>query len=254
MKIKLIDRIGEIATNSEGLKMWIKEYRGALDLDIEFENGYIIKNQCYSNFKKGQIKNPYYRSVYGVGYLGEGKYLATIDGKHTNQYKEWIGIFVRCYNEKKLKKNITYEDCVIHEEWHNFQNFAKWYDDNYYEINDEKMHIDKDILFKGNKVYSPETCVFVPQNINKLFTKRQNYRGKYPIGVSFNKNNDSFVARVNKNKKSIFLGCYDIPEKAFEVYKTEKEKCIKEIADEYKSKIPQKLYDALYKYKVEIID
>ena len=62
-------------------------------------------------------------------------------------------------------------DCSVYEGWHNFQNFAKWYEDNYYEIEEEQMHLDKDILVKGNKVYSPDTCVFVPETINGLFVK-----------------------------------------------------------------------------------
>ena len=121
------------------------------------------------------------------------------------------------------------------------------------------MCLDKDILVKGNKVYSPETCIFVPKTINSLFTKRQNDRGESVIGTSLTQNGKyrAYCSLINpKTGKSKYehLGCYETQEKAFEVYKYYKERNIKEVADYYKDKIPQKLYDALYNYEVEITD
>lgn len=252
--IKIDDRNGEIALSNEGLKMLIKEYRKYSDVDIEFENGYFVKNQTYGNFQKGNIKNPYHPSVCGVGYIGEGKYRVWKFGKNTIQYNMWRSMLCRCYDEKIHKNRLTYLDCKVCEEWYNFQIFSEWFDNNYYEIENEKMALDKDILIKWNKVYSPKTCVFVPETINVLFTKRQNYRGDYPIGVSFDGKTNKFKSKVSEYGKIINLGYFDTTKEAFEKYKREKEKHIKEVADEYKFKIPQKLYDALYKYEVEITD
>ena len=120
------------------------------------------------------------------------------------------------------------------------------------------MDLDKDILVKGNKIYSPETCMFVPQNINKLFTKSNKIRGKYPIGVYFNKNANKFKAQCrifyNGKTQQESLGLYNTIEDAFNAYKQFKEANIKQMADEYKGKIPDKLYEAMYDYKVEITD
>ena len=196
--------------------------------------------------------------IYDIGYYGEGKYKARKNNNEmTIQYRYWFNMIQRCYSEKELNRNKTYENVTVCEEWHNFQNFAKWFDDNYYEVDGERMNLDKDILIKGNKIYSPETCVFVPQRINVIFTKRQNGRGSLPIGVRYM--NKKFQARCNvkyKNEKSksVNLGTYDNVYEAFNEYKKFKEKYIKEVADEYKSKIPKKLYDALYIYEVEITD
>ena len=127
---------------------------------------------------------------------------------------------------------------------------------NYYEIPNENMQLDKDILIKDNKIYSPKTCIFVPQRINKLFTKRQNDRGLCPIGVTERKNNKykKFESRCSiGNGKRISLGYFYTKEEAFKAYKEYKEKYIRQIADEYKSKypnFPQKLYDAMYNYQV----
>ena len=141
------------------------------------------------------------------------------------------------------------------EEWKNFQNFAKWVEDNYYECNGEKMCIDKDILVKGNKIYSPSTCIFVPKSINSLFISGKTTRGGLPIGVSISKSTGKFRASCgNSHNESIYLGCYNTPQEAFNVYKNFKEMVVKQIADEYKPYIPKKLYDAMYNYEVEITD
>lgn len=255
-----IDRTGEENINNFGSKMVIVEYRMNRDIDVYFpEYNWTAKNKAYRNFKKGEIKCPYEPSVYGVGYIGEGKYKCKENGKTTRVYKTWHGILERCYDNKCHEKHPTYIDCKVSEEWHNFQNFAKWYEDNYYEIEGQKMHLDKDILVKGNKIYSTETCIFVPHTINLLFTKRQNYRGESVIGTSLTKNGKYQVKchlinlKTGKSKQKN-LGYYNTQEKAFEVYKYYKEKNIKQVADYYREQIPEILYNILYNYEVEIDD
>ena len=164
----------------------------------------------------------------------------------------------RCYSDECQKKHPTYKDCTVCEEWHNYSDFKEWFDNNYYEIEGERMALDKDILVKGNKIYSPNTCVFVPQNINTLFIKSNKTRGKYPIGVYFRKDKNKYQAQCrivyNGKTQQEFLGLYNTIEDAFKVYKQFKENCIKQVADEYKDKIPNNLYKAMYNYKVEITD
>lgn len=171
----------------------------------------------------------------------------------------------RCYDEKRLIKQPSYKNCIVCEEWHNFQNFAKWYEENYYNIEDEIMCLDKDILCHNlklkNKIYSPKTCLIVPQRINVLFVGiKNNIKDKYDCGKNFDKRRKKFRARCNinkTNKNEASLGYYDNPEEAFEAYKTFKESYIKQVADEYKSKypqFPQRLYEAMYSYQVEITD
>ena len=256
-----IDRTGEINYNNFGSKIIIKEYRDCIDIDVYFpEYNWTAENVQYGNFKKGNVKCPYEKRVFGIGYIGEDKYKAYENGKATKCYQTWKGMLERCYDDKLHKKEPTYKNCEVCKEWYNFQNFAKWYYNNYYEIEGQKIHLDKDILCKGNKIYSPENCIFVPNNINVLFTKSDKSRGNYPIGVHYNKQNKKFVAQCNiydyeENKtKKKYLGLYDTVEKAFEVYKEFKERYIKQVADYYKEQIPDKLYNALYDYKIEITD
>ena len=192
--------------------------------------------------------------VYNMGYLGLEK--CKENGVHIKSYEVWHEMLKRCYSKNLHKKRPTYIGCTTYEEWLCYDNFKKWYDENFYQIGNETMCLDKDILIKGNKIYSPETCIFVPQNINVLFTKTNAKRGKYPIGVYYKKGNKSYVAQLQDNirNKNIHLGYFKSELKAFNVYKIAKEKYIKEIADMYKYKIPEKLYNAMYKYQVEITD
>jgi hypothetical protein len=255
-----IDRTGERGINNFGSKMIIVEYRTNRDIDVYFpEYNWTAKNRRYDNFKKGKISCPYERKVYEVGYPGEGEYKVKENGKNTRVYDTWHNMLYRCYDSKYHKKQPTYTNCEVDEDWLNFQNFAKWYYDNYYEVKDEIMHLDKDILVKHNKIYSPDTCVFVPQKINGLFIKRDKSRGESVIGTSSLKNGKYIVhcSMINPEtgeSKGKHLGIYETQDKAFEVYKYYKEKNIKEVADYYKDLIPIKLYDALYNYEVEITD
>ena len=165
----------------------------------------------------------------------------------------------RCYSEKYQEKNATYKDCEVCEEWHNFQNFAKWYENNYYEIKGEKMCLDKDILVKHNKIYSPENCIFVPEKINSLFVKSDKSRGESCIGTSPLESGRyrvrcSLINPETGKSKYEHLGYYDTQEKGFRVYKYYKEKNIKQVADYYFGRIPKRLYDGMYSYEVEIND
>jgi len=244
---KITNRVGETSKNAYSSVMKITKYNTINDIEVTFDNGFVT-HSYYDDFKKGSISNPLDKTCCNIGYFGVGKY----DSKN-KAYSIWRGIIERCYDEKSLKKYTTYIGCSVCDEWHNYQNFAKWFENNYYEIKGQEMHIDKDILFKENKIYSPETCVFVPKEINVLFVRNNKRRGIYPIGVYLSINGERYVAHCY-NKKPTYLGTYDTPEEAFEAYKDYKEDVIKGIADKYYGLIPDKLYKAMYDYVVEITD
>ena len=255
------DRLHETQLNKYGRLMKIIEYNDSTNLVVEFEDGYTEKTR-YDCFKRGAVLHPLDKFVLGIGYKGEGKYKITENNQQTFLYTEWHSMLARCYNpsQQKRDKTSSYEHCEVCEEWHNFQNFAKWYEDNYYEIRGEKMRLDKDILNKNNKVYSPENCVIVPERINLLFCYRKKNRGECPVGVRKRKEcKSSYRATINitnsqGQSRSIALGSYKTPEEAFYAYKQAKEQHIKLVAEEYKDKIPKKLYDAMHRYVVEIND
>ena len=249
--MKLIDRNGETKISKGGNLMTIINYTNSKNIDVLFpDTGYIATNRDYKEFSVGILKDMYEKTVWGVGYLGGGKYKSGGSKKHVT----WRHMLERCYDLKAQEKQPTYIDCTVCEEWHNYQIFAEWYDNNYYEVEGELIHLDKDILFKGNKIYSPSTCIFVPRDINSLFTKTNAKRGEFPIGVTWHEKTGKYQAGCNNNGELIYLGLHFTPEEAFNAYKIYKEVLIKQIADKYRDKIPKELYSALYKYEVEIND
>jgi len=248
-----LDRVGEKGTSNQGYSLEIVAYRHSADIDVLVDRKYIQKGVRYTNFKGGRIANMYHKSVLGVGYLGVGAYVRYADGVETAAYISWKGMLERCYNEKFLRERPSYMGCLVCDEWHNFQVYANWHEKNYYTVDNEPMDLDKDILVKGNKIYSPTTCVFVPRRINSLVVTNKLQRGDLPIGVVKTKRN-RYVARMGYLTERKSLGTFDTPEEAFLAYKTAKEAYIKQVADEYKDKIPKKLYDALYAYTIEITD
>jgi hypothetical protein len=244
------NRLGEKYKTNQKYETEIIEYFGATNCTIKFndERDTILYKVSYARVKVGTVINPYHTSVLGIGYLGQGVYKAKIKGKTTKAYSTWGKVLERCYKEKLRKKYPTYKDVIVCEEWHNFQNFAKWF----YKNRIDSFVLDKDIICKHCKIYSPETCAFIPQELNKLFTKRENLRGKYSIGVR--KLGDRFQARLSKTDSTAYLGCFDTEIEAFEAYKIAKEEWIQELADKWKPWIKIKIYEAMYNYKVEITD
>ena len=238
--------------NKYGTLMKVIEYNSKNDILVEFQDNhkYVVHTNI-QRFRQGRDGNPFDKTVYGKGYLGVGEYQGSIEGVQTSQYKEWRGMLTRCYSNEYHKSYPTYINTQVCEEWLNFQNFAKWYEDNYYEVDNQTMHLDKDIITKGNKLYCPDKCVFVPHELNLLFTKNDSKRGQYLIGVYYDKRRHKFKSACRRYGKKVGLGSFDSEEEAFYAYKEFKEETIRLMAEEYKDKIPMKLYNGLMSYKVE---
>jgi hypothetical protein len=190
-------------------------------------------------------KDRYTRRVVNIGYLGEGQHKATNENK---AYVFWKNMIHRCYSDNTQLRQPTYYGCSVVEEWHNLQVFCDWYYLNYI----EDFVIDKDLLIKGNKIYGPDTCCFIPQEINNLLTDSKYVRGEYPIGVR--KQSKRFQAYISINKKVTIIGTFDTIEEAFENYCIHKEKRIKEVANKWKDKLKIDVYEKILQYKKLITD
>ncbi len=239
--------------------MKIVDYINSGKVVVEFQDEYKFRTETiYANFKNGCIKNPFFPSVYGVGITGN-KYPRSVNKKMTKEYDTWIHILQRCFDDRLKEKQPSYVDKECCEEWLYFPNFYEWLHDqpNFDKwLNGKRWAIDKDILIKRNKLYSPNTCCLVPQNVNCVFLKREADRGKYPIGVT--EGEFGFEAKCHNpfTNRSEELGCYATPERAFEAYKRYKEDIVKQVAkQEYdKENITKECYEAMMNYEVEITD
>lgn len=184
-------------------------------------------------------------------YNSRRQYRTSVQGKILHPYECWSGIFDRCYDS--VNKNPTYYDCEVHDDWIDYQDFCDWYYTQKYV--ESGWHIDKDILVKGNKIYSAEFCRFVPREINNLFTLRRRDRGDTPVGVCFHPRLNRYEARTSDGDgKLLYLGLYSSAEEAFLVSKEAKETRIKLIADKYKGRIDPEIYEALTNWQITMED
>ena len=247
------DCVGKVCKSKSSGDFEIVKYNNVRNVEIQFINTGYRKVAEMKEVRNGGIKDPYAPSVYGFGVLGT-KYLASINGVQTKEYKLWCCMLVRCYSDSFKKKQPTYEGCEVSENFKSYEYFYEWCNKQV-GFGNKDWYLDKDLLIKGNKVYSENTCVFLPKEINSLLTKREALRGENLIGVSWSKTNKAFVAMVNKNKgKSEHLGYFKTEIEAFKAYKEAKEAFIKEQANKWKSQIDPRAYNALMNYQVEITD
>lgn len=199
----------------------------------------------------GIVKDRLSKSVYGVGILGNT--VTKVNGKPTKVYEVWGSMLQRCYSDVYQKKQKSYIGCTVSDNFKNFEFFSEWFCK---QIGSDKedWDLDKDVLFKGNKVYSEETCVLLPRSLNIVLVKRVVSIGCSPIGVTNLSGCSKYIARLKVNGKKKHLGTYDTAEEAFFVYKQAKEDYIKVLAVKWKDQIDPRAYEALMNYQVEITD
>ena len=247
------DCLGKVCKSKSSGDFKILKYNGSRDVVIQFlKTGFetVTRLDCIRN---GNVKDPYFPSVYGVGILGT-KYQSKVSGVHTKEYMLWHNMLKRCYSDALKKKYPTYEGCEASDNFNSYEYFYEWCHKQI-GFGNQDWHLDKDLLIKGNKVYSEDDCVFIPKEINILLTKSDKIRGKHPIGVSWHERDKAFMAVVSKNKgKPEWLGYFNTELEAFNAYKTAKEAFFKEQAEKWKGKIDDRAYEALMNYTVEITD
>lgn len=221
---------------------------------VRFQDGY-EKEFHYSAIYRGEMKNPYHPSVYGVGYVGEGSHIVGSGEKVSREYRVWKSMLCRCYYGYYQAARPTYIGCSVAQEWHNFQNFADWYTShrNY----SKGYDLDKDLKFLGNKVYSNETCDLVPSFINTLLTDCRARRGEYSVGVKMCKSSYKYLATCqltleNGDTISKHLGSFVTEQEAFFAYKKAKEENVKRVAEMYRDEICIEVYNSLMKWSVPI--
>ena len=247
------DCVGKVCKSKSSGDFKILKYNDNRNVDIQFINTGFETSVQLGNIKSGKVKDQRSPSVFGVGILGT-KYPPSEGGRNTKGYALWCHMLERCYSNTYKKKQPTYEGCEVSENFKYYEYFYEWCNEQI-GFGNEGWQLDKDLLTKGNKVYSETTCVFLPNEINSLLTKRTSLRGNHLIGVYWHKTANAFKAQVNKGKgKREHLGYFNTEIEAFNSYKQAKESFIKEQAEKWKGKIDERAYEALMNYTVEITD
>ena len=184
---------------------------------------------------------------FGVNDLKDGKRKSR---EHRIIYLYWKRMIRRCYSGKELTNKTSYKDVQVCKAWRYFSSFYNWALDKYV----EGFHLDKDLLVKGNKVYSPTTCCFLPVEINSFICLNKKKRGELPIGVVYRKDTKKYIAQIYIDNKNKYIGDFLNIEDAFNAYKIEKEKQAKVLAERWKGFISKEVYDALCNYNINVDD
>jgi len=180
----------------------------------------------------GKLSISMRKPIFGIG-INDADYVttATIDGKQVKcpAYQVWYSMLTRCYSQKHKIHRPTYTGCSVASEWFKFSAFAAWFESN----SIEGYALDKDIISKGNHVYSPETCMFIPNAINSLLICSESNNGVYPVGVYCSKNASKFVAMVRVDCNREYLGLFETATEARVAYIKAKNEEIKRKCKQY---------------------
>ena len=212
------DCIGKVCKSLNSGDFKIVKYNDSRNVEIQFLNtGYEATVELVQ-VKRGEVKDRYVPSVYGVGMVGN-KYPIKVNDVQTKEYGLWISMLRRCYSDNSKNKNPTYEGCEVSDKFKSYEYFYEWCNQQI-GFGVKGFELDKDLLVKGNKVYSEDMCVFLPHEINTLLIKCTASRGKHPIGVCWSNTNRAFIAQVGKNRgKQEHLGYFKTEIEAFNAYK-----------------------------------
>lgn len=233
-------KVGTLFPTNEGSLAVVVGYKNNRSVTVRFEQGNVSVVRL-DHLRSGGVKNPMHRSVCGIGFTGIGKHKSKEGGKNSAVYTVWNGMMQRCYSPVYQAKFPTYKGCTVHPDWHNFQLFAEWFFADKYRL--DGWHLDKDIIINGNKVYSADTCCFIPPHLNSLLLDCKASRGGLPQGVS--RHGYRYQASIANFGEQIYLGLYDCPFAASESYKKAKLTHIKEVAASYIGDVDQRAIDSL---------
>jgi len=231
------------------------KYTNNRKITVKFLDTSYVRDVRLVDLQRGEVRDYAVPSVYNVGVFDMHDFK---NETKTQEYSLWSGVLERCYSKINSKYLKNYKDCEASECFKYYSKFKKWCNTQVgFNSKDDKgnsFHLDKDILIKGNKIYSEDTCCFVPQEINCLFINSKSARGDNPVGVHQKNRNEKFGATCSIGGCQKFLGYYSTTEEAFQAYKETKEAYIKEVANKWKDQIDSRVYEALMNWSIEITD
>lgn len=219
----------------------ILDYVSSSEIKIAFEDGTeLITNS--SNVRTGKVRNPNYRSIHGIGFVGQGIYPTSINRQNTKEYNAWRNMFDRCYSEKELLKSPRRIGSQVIEEWHSFQNFARWCNEQpSWGLKD--WALDKDLLVKDNVNYGPDVCCFLPIRLNTILHIADGIPCVKQLATCW-------AVQIRELDGSYgYSGSYASEAEAIIAYKNKREKIVQTLAEQVKESLQPKVYSALISWE-----
>lgn len=223
---------------------------GSLDVGIQYLDRFSHERsvQCAA-LSSGRHRNPYHPTCFGAGFLGVGRFASGGGRFSVPEHATWTRMLQRCYSGGYQSAQPTYAGCSVTDEWLDYQKFAEW-------LTSQPawgmpgFELDKDLIFLGNKIYSPDACSLVPGAINCLISTRAR-KGSSPLGACFNKEKGKYTAFcMDGDGNNKYLGAFADAVEAFSVYKSYKERVIKMVAERFRAQIDPRVFHTLMNYEV----
>lgn len=235
VKIVTFAKVGLRFQNKAGRWCEIIEVKGWSDVVVRFDDTGTIKSFQADSLKRGTFFDPYYKTYWGFGYIGEGKYTGK---SHKSAFNTWMHMVERCYDtESKYYPLYGGVGVKVSQEWSNFQVFAEWFEKHKV----VGWHMDKDFIEPSSKLYSEDTCVFLPPEVNSLFTGY--HFGLKEMGVGLTKSG-SWYSACTINGKQKYLGVSKTWLEAKTKYLVEKRKIVDKLLSKYA--LPKPVVNTMY--------
>lgn len=233
--------IGTVFTNKVGDEYFIIKYEDSKSVTVMFNDGYYKTTQM-SNIRRGRVKNPFSEKSKFHGF-GITDVAIGVDGVRNKYARLWESMITRVYS----KRDKAYVGVKISEDWSLLSNFLrdianfKGYD----KVLSDKWVLDKDILSLDEKIYSKETCCFVPSEVNSFMVNFNKPKGEYKMGVHFCNREKKFVAQGYVNKKQKGLGYFSNEDDAHNAYMSNKRKQLLELIGKYEDSLDYRVVESL---------
>ena len=217
----------------------IVKYGSCTDVTVQFESTGYTAVYSASQIKAGDIRDPLVPTFMNIGIIGEGPYNHT---ENKSAHTRWMQMIRRCYSDDILFR--SYQDKCVYKEWMCFQHFAPWAEAQYgFYITNPVWQLDKDLLIPGNKEYGPEACCFLPKRINTMINRD-------PVDGYYDCNNDDYGFGYNDTDGTNYKRRFKSQEDGKIWYKENKERVVKEVANQYKNELDPRAYAALQSWQV----
>lgn len=245
---------GTIRESTNFGKYFVVEYRNKHDIHVCFLDTGYETSVTLAQMRCGSLRDRWLPTIYGVGIIGDE--VCYVNNKASYDYVVWKDMLDRVYS-KKNHAHTRYSKCSISENFKMFPFFREWCKNQkgfgVFDENCKPFSLDKDLLSdKDAKIYSEDTCVFIPNAVNVCVINSQASRGDLPVGVS--RCGNRYTARLSTYGKSTYLGIFASPEEAFYSYKQAKEAYVREVAESFKNQMDSRAYVALMNYTTDIND
>lgn len=245
--------VGNTYDTNESGPVVVIGYEGYKKVLVKFIDG--TETYCRSgDLLNGEVWNPMQPSKFGRGFFGQGPHLHSIGKVTTKEYSTWGGIFYRLFDEKALERKPTYKEVGIVQDWYNFQEYAEWCQWQK-GFKNEGWQLDKDLINKGSKEYSPENCCWVPREVNMALISQKKQRGSLPIGVTTAGHRMlKYRAQWCEGSGQQYSPIMTDPMACYEIYKKNKERYMHSLAAKWAGLIDERAEYALSVFEVDIND